>query len=145
MGDQTYIADNIIDDKSRSDYPSLTVNGAYQVIMKNTISGIWVEKSEYNIITQNSIGSTNGSDAPIYAGIRLRSTTENQIIANNFVSSGPCVMIDCYFGTSGLQTRQSDNNIFYHNNFVSNSTIIDQVGYGTGDYSVNKISVNTIN
>ncbi len=139
MGDQTYIADNVIDDKSRSGYPSLTVNGAYQVIMKNVISGIWVEKSERNTITQNSIGCTNESGTPIYAGIRLRSTTENQIFANNIVSSGPCVMIDGYFGTSGLQTCQSENNIFYHNNFVSNSTIIDQVGYGEGNYSVNNV------
>lgn len=140
IGDQTCITNNTIDDKSHYNYASLTINGAYQIIIGNAISGIWVEKSECNIITQNNITGTNGPGVPIYgAGIQLRSTTKNQIFTNYIISSGPCVIIDCYIGTGGLQTRQSDNNTFYHNNFVSNSTIIDQVGYGVGNYSVKNI------
>ncbi len=140
IGNHAYIANNTINDKSRSNFASLTVNGDYQVIVNNTVFGIWVENSAYDIIARNNIYSTNGPGAPIDgAGIQLRSATRNQIFANNVVSSGPCVVIDCYIGTSGLQTRQSDNNIFYHNNFASNSTYIEQVGYGDGDYSVSNI------
>jgi nitrous oxidase accessory protein len=141
IGNQTYVTNNAIYDMSFTNLGSLSLFGSHQVVTNNTVWGIWVENSEYDIISWNTILGTPGNGVSIIegAGILLRSATMNQIYDNNIVTSGHCVVIDWYIGTSGLQTRESDNNTFYHNNFVTNSTPVDQVGYGEGGYSVNNI------
>jgi nitrous oxidase accessory protein NosD len=140
IGDQTYITNNTINDMSYTNLGSLSLYGSHQIVTNNTIWGIWIEKSEHDIISKNNVFGTHGSGDPIYgAGILLRSATMNQIIANTITTAGHCIIIDWYIGTSGLQTRKSDNNTFYHNNFVTNSTHVNQVGYGEGGYSANNI------
>jgi nitrous oxidase accessory protein NosD len=133
-GYETKIMGNVV--------PTILLRGFNQIIAQNTIGGIyvnwtggayvslWIEDSVDNIIAKNKLSGG--------VGIELRSSTRNQIVANAIVSS-ICVQIDEYFGTSGLQTRASDNNIFYQNNFISNSTSIDQAGYHTGNYSVDNV------
>jgi len=127
-----------------NDVPAILLRGFNQTIAQNTFGGdyvrlsiggicprLWIEDSVDNLIAKNNISGGG-------LGIELRSSTRNQIVANNIVTA-ICVQIDDFFGTSGLQTRLSDNNALYQNNFISNSTSIDQAGYRTGDYSVNNI------
>jgi len=90
-----------------------------------------------NIISHNNIVGTRGPGVPVSeAGIQLKSATRNQIFSNNITCNGPCIVIDCYVGTEGLQNSKSERNVLYQNHFISNSTHVSQVGYGTGDYSV---------
>jgi parallel beta-helix repeat protein len=128
IGDKTIIVNNTV--------TSLFLRGSSQTIAQNTISGegrgwgIWMEGSVNSFVAKNNVLTANGN------GINLRSSTLNQIVGNN-ISGKICVQIDNYYGTSNLQTRSSDDNIFCKNNFISStSTFIDQVGYGNGGYSV---------
>ena len=127
-GDKTIIANNTV--------TALFLRGSNQTIAQNTISGegrgwgIWMEDSMNNLVVKNNVLTTNGN------GINLRSTTQNQIVGNN-ISGKICVEIDNYYGTSNLQTRSSDNNIFCKNNFIcSTSTFIAQGDYGNRGYSI---------
>jgi len=120
-----------------NDVPNITLRGFNQTIAQNTIvsgaesSSLWIEDAVDTLIAKNDISGG-------CVGMELRSSTRNQIVANNIVNA-ICVQIDDYFGTIDIQTRLSDNNTFYQNNFISNSTSIDQAGYHTGDYSVNNV------
>ncbi len=121
-----------------NDLSSILLRGFNQTIAQNTIvsgvgrySGLWIEDSVDNLVAKNNI---SGGEV----GMELRSAARNQIVANNIVTP-ICIQVDDFFGTKDLQTRLSDNNTFYQNNFISNSTSIDQAGYHTGDYSVNNI------
>jgi parallel beta-helix repeat protein len=153
-GNGTRIIDNIIDMGITvtgygtliigNNVPTILLRGFNQTIAQNNIGryyvqlstggtyvSLWIEDSVDNLIAKNNISGEG-------VGIELRSSTRNQIVANN-IATAICVQIDEFFGTSGLQTRLSDNNSFYQNNFISNSTSIDQAGYHTGDYSVNNV------
>ncbi|MGA2522698.1 MAG: NosD domain-containing protein [Candidatus Bathyarchaeia archaeon] len=130
VGDETIIANNTA--------TALFLSGSNQTVAQNTISGggygIWMENSVNNLVIKNSI-APYGSGA-YDSGIDLRSSTLNQFVANN-ISGSICVQIDNYYGTSDLQTRESADNIFYENNFISSTTnLIDQVGSENGVYSV---------
>lgn len=147
-GDNAIIANNTV--------TALFLSGSDQTIAQNTISeggyGIWMEGSVNDFIVKNNVEiatteTVNGLPSNFGdEGIALRSSTLNQIVANN-IYADICVEIDNYYGTTNLQTRASDNNVFYENNFIStSSTFIAQVGNpllgGNGNYSVHNIWYN---
>jgi hypothetical protein len=143
VGNETVIANNTV--------TALFLSGADQTIAQNTISGggygIWMEGSVNDFVVKNNvtIATTETVSSPTQLGgngMELRSSTLNQIVANN-IYADICVQIDNYYDITNLQTRSSDDNIFYENNFISSSsTFIDQVGNGNGVYSVHNIWCN---
>ena len=99
---------------------SFGLNGSFNVIAKNIVESLYMEMSDSNIITNNTI----------YRGISLASSNLNVISRNKIGSIGlgrssNNVFFENYLGFStSIWLTIAVNNTFYHNNFVDTGSIL---------------------